>query len=129
MALPTEQGVVLLADDDVWVRNLVRRILENAGFVVLPAADAREALALSRAYSKRIDVLLADIDFPTENGTPLASQIIAERIDMLVLLMSAGTLQSVPTRAPFILKPFLPGHLVAKLRELLATCRDECVSI
>lgn len=129
MGLPTQQCVVLLADDDVWVRNLVRRILEDVGFVVLPAANAVEALALSRAYPQRIDVLLADIDISRGSGVALGNQIITERSDTLVVLMSGGTLQTVPTRMPFILKPFSPGELVAKLRELLATCGNDLVSI
>ncbi len=129
MPLSTRQGVVLLADDDVWVRNLVRRILENAGFAVLPAANTLEALTLSRSYPQRIAVLLVDVDISRGSGVALVAQIIAERSDTLVLLMSGGTLQTVPARMPFILKPFSPGDLVAKLREILETCPNDLVSI
>jgi DNA-binding NtrC family response regulator len=128
MALST-QSVVLLADDDVWVRNLVRRILEEVGFTVLPAANTVEALTLSRTYPHRIDVLLADVDISGGSGVALVAQIIAERRDTLVLLMSGGTLQTIPARMPFILKPFSPSDLVAKLRDILATCPNNLVSI
>ena len=129
MALHTQQGIVLLADDDVWVRNLVRRILEAAGFVVLSAANAGEARTLSRAYPQRIDVLLVDVDISRGIGIALVTQIIAERSGTLVLLMSGGSSQTIPSRMPFIQKPFSPGDLVAKLRDLLATCRNDLVSV
>ena len=119
MAEATRQRVVLLADDDALVRNLVRRILEAAGFLLLTAADATEALALSRAYSNRIHVLLTDIEMPGMDGIALAEQLTAERPDTQVLLMSGSITRGIPDQTAFILKPFVPGELLAKIGELL----------
>ena len=49
-----ERQVVLLADDEVLIRNLVRLSLEDAGFQVLSAADGLEALTLSRNYPTKL---------------------------------------------------------------------------
>jgi DNA-binding response OmpR family regulator len=125
MALATKRRVVLLADDDVLVRNLIRRSLEAAGFLVLVAADGTEALALSETCPERIDVLLTDVDVAGIDGISLAEQIRLARKDTLVLLMSAGTTHAIPNRMPFISKPFSLTELVAKIEQVLASGRSE----
>jgi CheY-like chemotaxis protein len=125
MAVSTRPCVVLLTDDDVVLRNLLRHILEAAGFLVLAAADGLEALAHSRACPQRIDVLVTDVEMPAMDGIALAEQIRRERKDISVLLMSAGTMQQIPEHIPFIAKPFLPKELLAKLEEVLADGRDD----
>lgn len=111
--------VVLLADGEVLVRNLVRRILEEAGWLVLAAADANEALTISRACDHRIDVLIVDMDIPGMNGLVLADKIQREREDILILLTSAGTTQRVPSKMPFIAKPFPPKELAETIEKAL----------
>jgi DNA-binding response OmpR family regulator len=121
MSASITQCVVLLADDDVLVRNLVRRSLEAAGFVVLAAANGTEALALSKASSEPIHILVTDVNMPGMDGVTLAKQIRRERTDTLILLMSGGTTLSIPNGMPFIAKPFSPTDLLAKVKELLRT--------
>ena len=120
MAAIAKHRVVLLVDDDVMIRNLVRRKLEMEGFCVLTAADADEAFALSRACPDPIDVLLADIEMPGMDGVTLAEQITVERTDTSVLLMSGGTKKAIPERMSFMSKPFSPAELVASITDLLA---------
>jgi hypothetical protein len=60
----TRCGVVLLADHDVVVRNLVRQFLEQAGFGVLSAAD--------------VDLPVPD-DMPRLDGISLAEKLKSER--------------------------------------------------
>ena len=119
MVETARQYVVLLADDDALVRNLVRRILEAAGFLLLCAADGPEALVLCRAYSQRIDVLLTDVDMPGMDGIALAQQITCERPETRVIFMSGSMTRGIPEDVPFILKPFSPGELRAKINEVL----------
>ena len=104
-----DSELVLLAEDDVVVRNMVRLILEGAGFQVLAAADGMEALSISRQYSGRIDVLLTDFEMPHMNGVSLIEHIKPERPGILVLLMSGsltGPLQVDSVEVKLLHKPF-----------------------
>ena len=67
--------VVLVAEDDVLVRNLVHAALLRAGYPVLMAADGEEALELSRRYSGEINLLLSDGPMPRMDGFQLAKRI------------------------------------------------------
>jgi CheY-like chemotaxis protein len=129
MARPRNERVILLAEDDVSVRNLVRHVLENAGFLILPAADGIEALTFLRAYPKRIDVLLADIDMPLMDGITLAEHVRQERPDVIVLLMSARAPAHVCLEdlgVEFLQKPFAPEALITRIERLItSTARDE----
>jgi DNA-binding response OmpR family regulator len=115
-----KQRVVLLADDDVMIRNCVRRSLEAAGFFVLAAADGSEALALSRSFPAYIDALVTDVEMPGIDGVTLAEQIMRERTETLVLVISAGSTKVIPGTLAFLAKPFSPKELCAKLEEVFA---------
>jgi two-component system OmpR family response regulator len=119
MASITEHRIVLLVDDDVMIRNVLRRSLESAHFRVFSAADAQEALEVSRSFPDRIDVLIADVEMPGMDGVALAAQITSERRDTAVLFMSGGTERPIPENIPFISKPFSPAELVAKVAGIL----------
>src|ERR1700722_1938949 len=56
--------VILIAEDEVMVRNLVRHILTAEGHEILAAADGYEALELSRQYDGTIDMLITDVKMP-----------------------------------------------------------------
>ena len=121
MSLGIERRVVLLADDDVLLRNLVRLSLKDAGFQVLSAADGLEALTLSRNYPAKIDVLLTDIDMPNLDGISLAERIRTERPYIKVLFMSGGLSSSFRIDAvdvKLLPKPFSPQVLVQVIRGL-----------
>src|SRR5690349_3521540 len=56
MASPPSQRLILLAEDQVMVRNLIRMILQSEGYRVLAAADGNEALELFRAHAETITI-------------------------------------------------------------------------
>jgi CheY-like chemotaxis protein len=74
--LPAEpsQTVILIAEDDVIIRNFVRVVLEKQGYFVLTACDGEEALALSRQYPGNIDALLSDVVMPKMDGLILREE-------------------------------------------------------
>lgn len=115
--------VVLVAEDDVLVRNLINTVLVRAGYSVLLAADGEEALQLSRHYSGKIDLLLSDVMMPRMDGVALAARIREERPETLALLIS-GRMSSeiVDGNAlfDFLRKPFVPAQLKSKLEEILS---------
>lgn len=125
MVLKKYDWVVLLAEDDVGVRNVVRRVLERAGLQVLAAADQLEALTFAYNHPNRIDILLIDVDMPQLDGISLAEHIKKVRPEILVLVMS-GWLRSAriyDTEAKILPKPFSMQMLLQTIRDLILEAR------
>jgi PAS domain S-box-containing protein len=124
-AASSGQGRILLVEDEAAVRKFVRGILEMQGYTVLEAADIEEALRMAADGAAEFDLLLTDVIMPRLNGPELADRVTALRPGLKVLYMSGYTdrtirLQSrIEGEAHFIQKPFTPGALAQKLRELL----------
>ena len=62
-------GTILVVEDDIDIANLVRRYLERAGYSVLNAGTAQDALAIARDF--RPDLITLDVMLPTHNGFTL----------------------------------------------------------
>jgi PAS domain S-box-containing protein len=113
---------ILLVEDEDLVRVLASRVLERAGFRLLTAADADEALAVAAAHDGAIDLLVTDVIMPRVLGPELAEQLARLRPGLRVLFTSgytaggAGVTATLPARARFIDKPFSPSDLVAAVR-------------
>jgi len=65
----TRKARILIVEDDVQIRLLLSTILEEAGYIVRPAADAFTALEEMKAESP--DVLLSDLYMPGMSGFEL----------------------------------------------------------
>jgi len=118
----SSQFVILLAEDDLLVRNTVRAMLTKAGYAVLDATDGEHALEVSRKYDGFIHVLLTDMMMPRMDGLQLSSLIAQERPGIKVLVMSGKTsseLFMVSRSMEFLRKPFLPKTLWDRLDNLL----------
>jgi two-component system cell cycle sensor histidine kinase/response regulator CckA len=83
-------GVVLLVEDDAAVRGFARRVLETAGYTVLAAATAGQALRSVERWGERIDALVTDIVMPGMNGLDLATQITERRPGIGVVFVSGN---------------------------------------
>ena len=113
-----DQPVVLVADDEVTVCNVVRISLEAAGFFVLQANDGQQALKLSREFPDPIHLLVSDVMMPHLDGLALRDQILRERPAIKVLLMSGEVPQPIPG-GEFLPKPFRIEELRRRVRRLL----------
>jgi hypothetical protein len=71
----TGQETVLLTEDEDSVRVVATAALERRGYRVLAAADGESAIAISRAFPGRIDLLISDVVMPGMNGQQLAEQL------------------------------------------------------
>ena len=117
------QSVILVADDEALIRNLVTLLLQQVGYFVLSAADGREGLELSRKYPGKIDLLITDVNMPRMNGTDLYAHLMEERPGIKVLVMSGADISEILRKnanMPFLPKPFDGGTLKAAVRKILA---------
>ena len=113
-----DKPVILGADDETPVRELVRHILETAGYAVLTAADGEQSLQVSRTFPSTIHLLLSDVLMPKLGGMALREQILRERPGIKVLLLS-GTVEEPPEGVKFLRKPFRAEILRHHVRRLL----------
>ncbi len=79
---------ILVVDDDVAVREMVRRMLERAGHSVIDAANGAEALTLCRLT--RPELVVTNIVMPEKEGLELIRELRAEQPDLPVIAMSGG---------------------------------------
>jgi two-component system cell cycle sensor histidine kinase/response regulator CckA len=116
---------VLLVEDEVGVRRLAKRILDDAGYRVLEATDGDEADRLFAQHTDSIDLLVTDVIMPGCGGPELLSRLQLRAPGLRVLYMSGYTEQSVAHRAgiarglPFLQKPFTAAQLVRQVREAM----------
>jgi two-component system cell cycle sensor histidine kinase/response regulator CckA len=124
-AVEPASATVLLVEDEDGVRRLLRRILENAGYVVLEASDGDEAEKLFGTHMGSIDLLVTDIIMPRCGGPELYHRLQLHAPALRVLYMSGYTNQSTAQQAeidaglPFVQKPFTAEELEKRVRESL----------
>ncbi len=112
-------AVVLLVDDDEWVRAVTARALRRAGEGVLEATDAESALALLHDVAgQAVRVVLTDIVMPGMWGDALARRIADERHDVRTVLMTGRSPELLPSGVAgttLLRKPFSRSQLVAAI--------------
>ncbi len=123
----SEQGTetVLLAEDDVLVRDLIQEILTKQGYRVLASADCRQAAQIAQRHHGPIHILITDVVMPEVNGRELAAQIHAVRPETKVLYMSGYSDDAIVRHgvvdpgATLLEKPFTAQALARKVRAVL----------
>jgi CheY-like chemotaxis protein len=114
---------VLVADDDMTVRLIVRSALENAGIKCRMASSGPEALQILRDCHPCAAVL--DVNMPGMDGYEVLAAARLEAIPVKVLLLTARQQEADITRGftlgadDYLIKPFNPPELVARLRRFL----------
>ena len=112
---------ILLVEDEPFVRDATRRILQTAGFQVLSAADAQEALATYEHAEGNIDLLMTDIVLPGRSGTELVQDLRLRSSATEVLLTSGygeSGIQCEESGAHFLPKPYSRQLLLEKIAEI-----------
>jgi two-component system cell cycle sensor histidine kinase/response regulator CckA len=116
---------ILLVEDEENVRRPLLEILKTYGYNVLEAADAAQALDISKRHSGPIHLMVTDILMGSMSGVELAEQLSYDRAGMKVLFATGypAGLAEVPSLAhdntPLLKKPFSGRDLAAKVREVL----------
>jgi signal transduction histidine kinase len=118
------EGVVLVADDEEFVRGVVASILERAGYTVVFAGDGEEALALLGARGNEVVAAVIDVTMPRLGGDEVLRRL-RESGSRLPVVLSSGYYDAADRLAAdagvrFLEKPYRSAELLAHLRELTA---------
>lgn len=115
-------ATVLLVDDEPALLRYLTEILEAAGFRVLTASDAQQALRLLADGVTGPACVVSDFTMPGENGVWLAERIQERHPEIPVVICSGYTpdvLEDVAAVAAFLQKPYVPRELIRVIRRVL----------
>lgn len=124
---PAREGTetVLVAEDDVSVRNLASEALEKAGYKVIVAEDGEEAVHRFLENKDTVHLLVFDVVMPKMNGQEAFREIRKVRPGLKVMFISgysADLLRKggmMEEGMNFFQKPISPNELARRVREIL----------
>ena len=113
---------VLVVDDEPRIVELARDYLEHAGFAVISAADGPSALTAARL--RKPDIMVLDLGLPGMDGLDVARALRRESDVPIVILTARDdefdrVLGLEIGADDYIIKPFSPRELVARIRAIL----------
>jgi two-component system alkaline phosphatase synthesis response regulator PhoP len=113
---------VLVVEDEVKIARLVRDYLHQAGFAVLEASDGPGALHLARA--ERPDMIVLDLGLPGMDGYDVTRELRAKSSVPIIMLTArseeSDRIVGLELGADdYVVKPFSPKELVARIRAVL----------
>jgi CheY-like chemotaxis protein len=116
---------ILVAEDDVRVRNLIKEVLQGYGYHVLEAKDGEDAIDIFNEFQNEIQLLILDVIMPRKNGKEAYDQIKTVTPDIKVLFSSGYNVDIIHKKGileeglDFIVKPISPYNLLRTVREIL----------
>ena len=119
---------VLLVDDDVQIRQLLRDYLSGFGMSVVAVADGK---AMADALEKEtFDLVILDLMLPGEDGLSLCRGLRAKSDIPILMLTARGEAMDRVVGLEvgaddYIVKPFEPRELVARIQAILRRTRGE----
>lgn len=114
-----DAGTVLVVDDEPSIRDVVYRILTQAGHRVMTAAGQTQAIGILGNPAVPVDLLLTDVVMPGMTGAEFAAQVEAVRPGTRVLFMSGYEQPPAVAGAQVLAKPFSRAALLAQVSRLL----------
>jgi DNA-binding response OmpR family regulator len=118
----SEAGKIVVIDDEESVREVVRAYLEKDHFRVFVAASGREGLALAERHQP--DLIVLDLMLPDVSGEEICHEV-RSRSDVPILMLTAKASEEervaglVAGADDYLVKPFSPRELVARVRAVL----------
>jgi two-component system cell cycle sensor histidine kinase/response regulator CckA len=126
-AQPSDPRVptILLVEDEAFVRNVAYEVLCSAGYRVLSARNAADAVRAFRDHTGEVQLLIADVVLPDRNGCDLALELAAISGSVRAIFISGYPENSITRRGiqhagwSYLPKPFSAGSLLRKIKEVL----------
>jgi two-component system KDP operon response regulator KdpE len=118
----THQPVILIVDDEVQIRRLLRVTLEASGYRVFEAATGQEGIV--EAAQRRPDAIILDIGLPDTDGVSVLKRLREwSHAPVIILSVREGEEDKVSAldqgADDFMTKPFSTAELLARLRVAL----------
>jgi len=116
---------ILLIEDNLEVRQLLKALLEQYGYKVIEAADGEDAIERFIEHQDDIQLLVLDVIIPKKNGREVYTELKQIRHDIRALFTSGYSTDIISKNGimeeglDFISKPLAPSALLAKIREML----------
>ncbi|NEW09202.1 response regulator transcription factor [Paenibacillus sp. SYP-B3998] len=113
---------ILVVDDDVHIRELLRFLFSKEGYTVFEADNGEQASLIMEA--EQVHLAVVDVMMPVKDGLALCSEI-REHFDIPVILLTAkGELEDkekgfISGTDDYMVKPFEPKELLFRARALL----------
>lgn len=110
---------VLIVEDDVSIRQLIKYDLEQANFDVDTASDGYEGFKM--VYEKEYDIVILDLMMPRINGIDFCKRVRKEGFDFYVIMLTAMDEETTKLSGfesgadDYITKPFTPSLLMARI--------------
>ena len=122
------RATVLVAEDEVLVRMLIADLVQDAGFRVIEAADAREAVRVLEARPD-VHVLVTDVEMPPgPSGLDLAAEV-REHWPFVEVIVTSGRVRpgndDLPTGVLFVPKPWTAETLTHCIRAAAERVQSE----
>ena len=117
-------ATILLVEDQQALRELLKEVLNSAGFRVLEAEDGKHAVEIAAGYGGTIDLMLTDWVMPRMDGGDAAGRVRQKRPGIKVVYMSGYSEEVVKNGLPsphelFLEKPVRPDVLISSIRTVL----------
>ncbi|MBU1219354.1 response regulator [Myxococcota bacterium] len=118
-------GIILIIDDEEWVRIVVKNTLRKFGYTVLTASDGMEGIRIFATNQEKIRLVLLDMMMPGLSGRETFNELSLLEPEIPVLLTSGYSEEEAFKRfgknsiAGFIQKPFTPINLVRAIKNIL----------
>lgn len=124
LGISTGTETILVVENEPGMRRLMSQMLGLAGYTVWEAADGAEAVQKMEQGGRPADLLLADMAIPAVSGGAL-TQRLAQQYPTTRILFTSEQPEGESARevaaagAQVLSKPFSPGALMYKVREVL----------
>lgn len=126
-SMPAGSETILLVEDELNVREVGVKILEQLGYHVLQAADGIQALEVAEGYEGGLHLLITDVVMPRMSGRELAERLKTRFPAIRVLYISGYAEEALSPGGMleadihYLPKPFTAAMLAQKVREVLQT--------
>lgn len=115
---------MLVVDDDYQVLQIIRLILEDAGYRVLVSSNAQDALAQLAGATVPVDLAVIDVNMPGLDGRQLAARVSNASPSTRILYVSGDTTAELRDHGVvddnwLLRKPFSHAELLSRVAERL----------
>jgi CheY-like chemotaxis protein len=122
-AIQRKQATVLVVEDEPLIQMMTADALDDAGFAVLEAWNADEALRVLEKRGHEVQLMLTDVNMPGSiDGLALADRVHARWPEILILVTSGQVrpcADELPAKGRFLPKPYRTAAMLDQINDLM----------